>query len=261
MSRAATTSQTARLSSLLLEQNLGLVCQGLTSCQGIKPVFQFNNLVKANYSVSTRQEVPDLEDPFGKPIDKSLLKKAGLPIVWVLGGPGCGKGTQCDKIVAKYGFTHLSSGDLLRDEVNSGSARGKELLAIMEKGDLVPLQVVLDLLAEAMIKKLPSSKGFLIDGYPREVSQGQEFEKDIGECAQILYFEVSDETMTKRLLKRAETSGRADDNMETIKKRLNTFHQHSEPVIDAYAAKCAKIPAERGVDDIFADVCKALDKL
>merc|ERR1712083_505826 len=149
-------------------------------------------------------------------------------------------GTQCDKIVAKYGFTHLSSGDLLRDEVNSGSARGKELLAIMEKGDLVPLQVVLDLLAEAMIKKLPSSKGFLIDGYPREVSQGQEFEKDIGECAQILYFEVSDETMTKR---------------------LHTFHQHSEPVIDAYAAKCAKIPAERGVDDIFADVCKALDKL
>ena len=140
------------------------------------------------------------------------MKAAGLPIVWVLGGPGCGKGTQCDKIVAKYGYTHLSSGDLLRDEVNSGSTRGKQLLAIMEKGDLVPLvksafefswrntfnnekiflqQVVLDLLAEAMIKKLPSSKGFLIDGYPREVSQGQEFEKDIGECAQILYFEVN----------------------------------------------------------------------
>jgi len=261
MSRAATTSQTARLSSLLLEQNLGLVCQGLTSCQGIKPVFQFNNLVKANYSVSTRQEVPDLEDPFGKPIDKSLLKKAGLPIVWVLGGPGCGKGTQCDKIVAKYGYTHLSSGDLLRDEVNSGSTRGKQLLAIMEKGDLVPLQVVLDLLAEAMIKKLPTSKGFLIDGYPRELAQGVEFEKDIGPCSQILYFELSNETMTKRLLKRAETSGRADDNMETIKKRLNTFRTHSEPVVDAYVDKCAKIPAERSIDEIFADVCTTLDKL
>merc|ERR1712242_532962 len=186
----------------------------------------------------------DLTVSRNMPVDKSALKAAGLPIVWVLGGPGCGKGTQCDKIVAKYGFTHLSSGDLLRDEVNSGSARGKELLAIMEKGDLVPLQVVLDLLAEAMIKKLPSSKGFLIDGYPREVSQGQEFEKDIGECAQILYFEVSDETMTKRLLKRAETSGRADDNEETIKKRLVTFHQHSEPVIKHYASKCSVIPAE-----------------
>merc|ERR1712055_1008745 len=96
-------------------------------------------------------------------LDLTPLKDAKLPIVWVLGGPGCGKGTQCDKIVAKYGFTHLSSGDLLREEVGSGSARGKELLAIMEKGDLVPLQVVLDLLAEAMISKLGGSKGFLID--------------------------------------------------------------------------------------------------
>jgi len=195
------------------------------------------------------------------PVDKSALQAAGLPIVWVLGGPGCGKGTQCDKIVAKYGFTHLSSGDLLREEVQSGSPRGKELLAIMEKGDLVPLQVVLDLLAEAMIKKLGGSKGFLIDGYPREVSQGQEFEKEIAPCSQILYFEVSDDTMTQRLLKRGETSGRADDNVETIKKRLDTFHKHSEPVMDAYASKCAKIPAERPVDAIFADVCQALDKL
>merc|ERR1711881_244165 len=195
----------------------------------------------------------DLTVSRNMPVDKSALKAAGLPIVWVLGGPGCGKGTQCDKIVAKYGFTHLSSGDLLRDEVNSGSARGKELLAIMEKGDLVPLQVVPDLLAEAMISKLGGSKGFLIDGYPREVSQGEEFEKCIAPCAQILYFEVSDETMTGRLLKRGETSGRADDNVETIKKRLDTFHKHSEPVMDAYASKCAKIPAERPVDDIFAD--------
>merc|ERR1711976_306895 len=98
---------------------------------------------------------------------------AGLPVIWVLGGPGCGKGTQCDKIVAKYGFTHLSSGDLLRDEVKSGSEMGKQLNAVMEKGDLVPLFVVLDLMAEAMIKKLDGSKGFLIDGYPREVAQAK----------------------------------------------------------------------------------------
>ena len=99
-----------------------------------------------------------------KTIDKTPLTKAGLPVVWVLGGPGCGKGTQCDKIVAKYGFTHLSSGDLLRDEVKSGSDRGKQLNAMMEKGDLVPLFVVLDLLSEAMLSKLGGSKGFLIDG-------------------------------------------------------------------------------------------------
>merc|ERR1711879_157913 len=150
------------------------------------------------------------------PVDCSALTASGLPIVWVLGGPGCGKGTQCDKIVAKYGLTHLSSGDLLREEVASGSERGKNLTAIMESGQLVPLATVLDLLAEAMIK---------------------------------------------RLLKRAETSGRADDNEETIKKRLVTFHQHSEPVIKHYASKCSVIPAERGIDDIFADVAGALDKM
>merc|ERR1712212_1101741 len=189
------------------------------------------------------------------------LKDAKLPIVWVLGGPGSGKSTQCDKIVAKYGFTHLSSGDLLREEVNSGSDRGKQLTSIMESGQLVPLAVVLDLLAEAMLSKLSGSKGYLIDGYHREVAQGEQFEAEIAPCAHILYFEVSDDTMTQRLLKRGETSGRADDNVETIKKRLDTFHKHSEPVIAAYASKCSKIPAERGVDDIFADVCAALDKL
>merc|ERR1711920_175298 len=154
-----------------------------------------------------------------KNIDKSPLTKAGLPVIWVLGGPGCGKGTQCDRIVAKYGYTHLSSGDLLREEVQGGSERGKTLNAMMEKGDLVPLFVVLDLLAEAMISKLSGSKGFLIDGYPREVAQGQEFEKEILPCSQILYFDVSDETMTARLLNRGKTSGRADDNVETIKLR------------------------------------------
>merc|ERR1712063_214413 len=92
------------------------------------------------------------------PVVCSALTASGLPIVWVLGGPGCGKGTQCDKIVAKYGFTHLSSGDLLREEVASGSERGKNLTAIMESGQLVPLATVLDLLAEAMIKKLSGSK-------------------------------------------------------------------------------------------------------
>merc|ERR1712156_673791 len=110
----------------------------------------------------------------------------------------------------KYGYTHLSSGDLLRDELKSGSDRAKILGEIMTKGELVPLFVVLDLLAEAMLAKLSGSKGFLIAGYPREVSQGEEFEKEICPCSKILYFEVSDETMTERLLKRGQSSGRVD---------------------------------------------------
>ena len=117
-------------------------------------------------------------------------------------------------------------------------------------------------------------------------AKGEEFEKEICPCTKILYFDVKDETMTERLLKRGQSSGRVDDNVETIKKRLDTFHKHSKPVIDAYASKCAcvssatffslkvtktvqvfiaflhlQIPAERSVDDIFADVCAALGSM
>lgn len=184
-------------------------------------------------------------------------------IVFVVGGPGCGKGTQCDKIVAKYGFTHLSTGDLLRDEVKAGTERGKQLTAIMERGELVPLDVVLGLLRDGMIKKAATSKGFLIDGYPRELDQGKRFEAEVVPVNLVLYFEVADETMKKRLLKRAETSGRVDDNEETIVKRLKTFHQHTQPVIDYYDKqhKVCKIVAEGSVDEIFSKVTAALDKL
>nr|KAG5689881.1 hypothetical protein BaRGS_002392 [Batillaria attramentaria] len=182
-------------------------------------------------------------------------------VVFVIGGPGSGKGTQCEKIVEKYGFCHLSSGDLLRAEVASGSERGKKLTAIMEKGDLVPLDTVLELLKEAMLAKAGTAKGFLIDGYPRELEQGTRFEKEVAPAQFVLCFDVSDETMTKRLLGRAATSGRVDDNEETIKKRLETFHNITQPVIDYYEKenKVRKIKAEGEVDEVFADVVKVFD--
>jgi adenylate kinase len=194
-------------------------------------------------------------------VDITPLKTSVHPIIFVIGGPGSGKGTQCEKIVAKYGYTHLSTGDLLRDEVKSGSARGQQLNAAMERGELVPLDVVLDLLKEAMVKKLGESKGFLIDGYPREVQQGEEFEKQIKAANIILYFDVSDATMKGRLLNRGLTSGRVDDNEASVIKRLETFHQHSKPVVDHYKEKTKIIPAERTPDEIFVDVAGFLDAL
>nr|CAD7450071.1 unnamed protein product [Timema bartmani] len=177
------------------------------------------------------------------------------------GGPGSGKGTQCEKIVAKYGFTHLSTGDLLRNEVQSGSQRGKQLTAIMERGELVPMEVVLDLLTEAIINNVTTSKGYLIDGYPRELVQGLTFEEKVAECSVILNFDVSPEVMTARLLHRAKTSGRADDNEETIKKRLQTFQTHSKPVVDHFQSKCLTICAEKDPDEIFKEVESCLDAL
>ncbi|KAM6169981.1 adenylate kinase isoenzyme 1 [Rhynchocyon petersi] len=178
-------------------------------------------------------------------------------------GPGSGKGTQCEKIVQKYGYTHLSTGDLLRAEVSSGSARGKMLSEIMEKGQLVPLETVLDMLRDAMVAKVETSKGFLIDGYPREVKQGEEFERRIGQPTLLLYVDAGAETMTKRLLKRGETSGRVDDNEETIKKRLETYYKATEPVIAFYEKRgiVRKVNAEGTVDDVFSQVCTHLEAL
>ncbi|XP_023666877.2 adenylate kinase isoenzyme 1 [Paramormyrops kingsleyae] len=184
-------------------------------------------------------------------------------IIFVVGGPGSGKGTQCEKIVAQYGYTHLSSGDLLRAEVSSGSERGKQLSAIMQRGELVPLDTVLDMIKEAMIAKVDVSKGFLIDGYPREVKQGEEFEKKIGAPSLLLYIDAKGETMVKRLMKRGETSGRADDNEETIKKRLDLYYKATEPVIAFYEGRgiVRKIDSEGTVDAVFSQVVKAIESM
>jgi len=197
-----------------------------------------------------------------KKLDLSPLKGAKVPIFFIIGGPGCGKGTQCEKMVATYGLTHLSSGDLLRDEVASKSARGTQLNAMMEKGELVPLEVVLDLIAEAMLRAVAKgSKGFLIDGYPRQTQQGVQFEEEIMPCRGALYFHVADATMVARLLHRAKTSGRVDDNEETIKKRLKTFNEQTTPVVEHYKkqGKLTQVEAEGSIDDVFAQVKKAMD--
>nr|XP_026490513.1 adenylate kinase isoenzyme 1 isoform X1 [Vanessa tameamea] len=192
---------------------------------------------------------------------KAPIDPSKTPIVWILGGPGSGKGTQCEKIIAKYGFTHLSTGDLLRAEVKSGSERAKCLSAIMERGELVPNDLVLDLLKEAMLAKTNEAKGFLIDGYPREKSQGIAFEKTIAPVTVIIYFEASSETLTKRLLGRAASSGRADDNEETIKLRLKTFLDNNDQVLAQYPEKLKRINAEDSVDAIFSQVVQILDPL
>jgi len=185
---------------------------------------------------------------------------AGKNIIFVLGGPGSGKGTQCEKIVEKYGFCHLSTGDLLRDEVKQASERADMLNAIMKRGELVPQAVILELLRDAMIAKKDCS-GFLIDGFPRDCKQAEEFESTVGACKVILYFECSNDCMTERLMRRGKTSGRADDNMDTIKLRLKTFEDQTKPVVEKYQTRVRQMSAEREKDLIFADVCSVLDCL
>ncbi|XP_049872155.1 adenylate kinase isoenzyme 1-like [Pectinophora gossypiella] len=203
----------------------------------------------------------DCKKPKCLSMKKGLVDFSKQPIVWVLGGPGSGKGTQCDKIVAKYGFTHLSSGDLLRAEIKTGSERANNLNSVMQGGGLVPNEVVLDLLKEAIDNEAGKSNGFLIDGYPREENQGRAFEECIGPVTTLIYFEVSAETMTQRLLSRAVNSGRVDDNEDTIKLRLRTFFENNDKVLASYSSKLNRINGERPADEIFRDVEAILDPI
>ncbi|CAF1247706.1 unnamed protein product [Rotaria sordida] len=153
--------------------------------------------------------------------------------------------------------------DLLRAAVQSKTERGEQLNALMTAGKLVPMEVVLDLLKENMIKNADKSKGFLIDGYPREVAQAKKFEELIAPCDLVLYINANDVTLTKRLLHRAQTSDRVDDNEETIKKRLKTFHNETIPVLDLYEKKnkLEEIDSELEPDAVFSQVRDILDKL
>lgn len=186
--------------------------------------------------------------------------EVNVPVIFVIGGPGSGKGTQCEMIVQKYGFTHLSTGDLLREEVNSGSERGARLTDIMTKGLLVPMEEVLDLLKDS-IRKSSGSKGFLIDGYPRELEQAEFFEKEVCRCTLILFFEVPDNVMKERLLERGKTSGRADDNEETIVERLKTFHKYTRPILDHFSERVKRIVAVGTPEEVFSKVREVLDDL
>ena len=183
---------------------------------------------------------------------------SGVPadarVVFVLGGPGSGKGTQCERLIQKYGVKHLSAGDLLRAEVASGSAVGEECQALMKEGKLVPTEVTLGLIRKAMAQA--EQKTFIIDGFPRAVDQGEAFEAAIKPCEFVLFLDCPKEAMQERLLKRGETSGRADDNLETIAKRFDTFMEVSMPVMDHFADKVHKVSSVPAPDEVFVEVCK-----
>jgi len=186
---------------------------------------------------------------------EAKLSKDDITVVFILGGPGTGKGTQCAKIVQDFGFVHLSAGDLLREEQQrSGSQVGELIQSYIRDGKIVPMEVTIGLLEKAMIES--DSNRFLIDGFPRQIDQAKAFEKDIVESTFIIYFECSEEVMLKRLLKRGETSGRIDDNTETIKKRFKTFLESSYPVVEYFRTldKVHTIPCEDSADEVYAKV-------
>lgn len=183
----------------------------------------------------------------------------------LFGPPGSGKGTQSEKLIAKYGLKHLSTGDLLRHEINNQTPLGKEAQNFMDKGQLVPDEVVIGMISSALDEN-PDAKGFLFDGFPRTQAQAKALDNllELKEApiAAMLALDVREEELVKRLLKRGETSGRSDDNNESvIRARIVEYHNKTAMVADYYRQfdKVVMIKGEGTVDDIFERLCAEID--
>ncbi|CAI4046354.1 hypothetical protein SUVZ_11G1870 [Saccharomyces uvarum] len=185
-----------------------------------------------------------------------------VSVVFVLGGPGAGKGTQCEKLVKDYSFVHLAAGDLLRAEQNrEGSEFGELIKNYIKEGLIVPQEITLALLRNAISENVKNNRHkFLIDGFPRKMDQAVSFERDIVECKFILFFDCPEDVMLQRLLERGKTSGRSDDNIESIKKRFKTFKDTSMPVIEYFETKSnvVRIRCDKPVDEVYKDVQDAI---
>lgn len=183
----------------------------------------------------------------------------------LFGPPGSGKGTQSEKLIEKYGFIHLSTGDLLRSEIANETALGKEAKNFMDKGQLVPDEVVIGMISSAL-EANPQAKGFLFDGFPRTTAQCEALDKLLQfkkkEIHIVLALDVTEEELLKRLLNRGLTSGRSDDsNTAVIKARIVEYHQKTSAVADYYSRfnKVNKIKGEGTVDEIFDALCKQIE--
>jgi len=184
----------------------------------------------------------------------------------LFGPPGSGKGTQSERLVEKYGLIHLSTGNLLREEIANRTPLGLEAKNFMDKGQLVPDEVVIGMV-DSYFDKHREARGFLFDGFPRTVAQAQALDKLLElkktEIAAVLALEVSEGELVARLLNRGKTSGRSDDtNEEVIRKRFSVYSQETSPVSDHYkkVKKFQSIKGEGSVDDIFASLAGAIDK-
>lgn len=179
----------------------------------------------------------------------------------IFGAPGSGKGTQSEKLIEKYNLAHISTGDVLRGEIKKGSDLGKSAKQYIDKGQLVPDDVIIGMLAEELETKKDKA-GVIFDGFPRTLAQGEALDKMLKEKGQevsaVICLDVDDAELVKRLLQR----GRTDDNLDTIKSRLEVYKNQTSPLMDYYqkAGKTAHIKGVGSVDEIFEKISQAVDK-
>lgn len=184
----------------------------------------------------------------------------------IFGAPGSGKGTQSDLLVKKYGFKHISTGDVLRAEIKNGTELGKTAKGYIDNGQLIPDELMISILASVYDSLCPC-EGVIFDGFPRTIPQAEALKTMLAErgteVSAMLELDVPDDMLMERLINRGKTSGRADDNAETIRKRLEVYRSQTAPLIDWYERE-GKRNAVKGygsLEEINAALCAVIDKL
>jgi len=187
-----------------------------------------------------------------------------ITVVYILGGPGSGKGTQSAHLVQDYGFTHMSAGDLLRAEQDrEGSEYGQMIKDYIADGKIVPMEVTVKLLENKMKEAIANKKTrFLIDGFPRKMDQAVFFEQTVVPSECTIFLDCPEDVMRERLLNRGKTSGRSDDNEESIKKRFKTFVETSMPVVTHFQdeGKVVWVSAADSEGTVYENLVEALSK-
>ena len=183
--------------------------------------------------------------------------------VLVLGPQGSGKGTQAKRIAAEYEIPHVSTGDMFR-ALDDSTDLGREVKEIMERGDLVPDGVTVRMIRERLAAD-DAARGFILDGFPRNLAQAEALDAMLGEIGRkldvIFFFDLDDETARERALGRAHEEGRADDTPETIARRLSIYHEQTEPVVEYYrtTGKLVPLHAARSVEEVFTEISDTLE--
>jgi len=184
----------------------------------------------------------------------------------VLGPQGAGKGTQAKRISAEYEIPHVATGDMFRAEVAADSELGREVGAIMARGDLVPDETTIAII-EKRLSEPDASEGFVLDGFPRNLAQAQALDTMLGNIGRvldaILFFGVSDEIGMERALSRAALEARADDTREVIARRLEIYHRETEPIVEHYRTTGKLIPlhADRSIEQVWSEISSALQQV
>jgi adenylate kinase len=183
----------------------------------------------------------------------------------LFGPPGSGKGTQSEKLIDKYGLIHLSTGNLLREEISNKTKLGLEAKQFMDNGQLVPDSVVIGMIRSALTAN-PQARGFLFDGFPRTVAQAEALDELLAESHSeinvLLALEVGDEELIGRLLNRGKTSGRSDDvNEDVIRARITEYENKTSPVAAYYDQfdKVVRIKGEGDIEEIFDALCDEIE--